>query len=93
MASDGYAKGAVSDTDLIHGCGGTGTVLHGSSRHTEITSSVKRGSDPGMAATLGRPRAGSDMRGPTPEDVNVAPGQRTTKSLGYGAPPPARPRR
>jgi len=91
--NDGYSKGSVSDADLIHGCGGTGQVLHPSSRHSDITSSLKKGMDPGMGATLGRPRAGSDMSGSTPEDVNVAPGQRTTKSLGYGKTPPRAPNR
>jgi len=90
---DNYTKGAVSDAHLIHGCGQTGQVLHPSARGAEATSSTKKGMDPGMSATLGRPRAGSDMKGPTPEDVNVAPGQRTTKSLGYGAPPARRPAR
>ena len=93
MAQDGYAKGAVSDADLIHGCGNTGSVLHQGTRHPDVTSSTKKGMDSGMGATLGRPKATSDFKGSTPEDVNTAPGQRTTKSLGYGATPPARPRR
>lgn len=76
-SNDGYSKGAVSDADLIHGCGGTGQVLHSNSRHTNITSSTNKGTDPGMAASLGRPKAKSDMSGPTPEDVTTAPGQRT----------------
>lgn len=92
MAADGYASGSPSDADLIHGCGNTGKVLHPGSRHTEITSSTSKGMDPGMSATLGRPKAGSDMSGSTPEDVNTAPGQRTTKSLGYGKTPPPMPR-
>lgn len=91
--NDGYSSGAVSDADLIHGCGNTGKVLHSGSRHAEITSSTAKGMDPGMAATLGRPRAKSDMPGSTPEDVNTAPGQRTTKSLGYGKTPPSAPNR
>jgi len=91
--SSGYAKGAANDADLLHGCGQTGQVTHASARGTETTSSTKKGMDPGMSATLGRPRAKSDMPGSTPEDVNVAPGQRTTKSLGYGKTPPPMPRR
>jgi hypothetical protein len=76
-SNDGYSKGAVSDSDLIHGCGGTGPVLHASARGADSTSSSKKGMDPGMSASLGRPKAGSDMKGPTPEDVSTAPGQRT----------------
>lgn len=87
------ATGNYSDSEAIHGCGQGGPVMHPNNRHTDITTSLHKGADPGMAATLGRPKASSDMKGPTPEDVNVAPGQRTTKSLGYGATPPARPRR
>lgn len=89
--NDGYSNGAVSDADLIHGCGNTGKVLHNSSRHTEITSSTSKGMDPGMSASLGRPKSTSDFKGSTPEDVNTAPGQRTTKSLGFGRPPATRP--
>ena len=83
-ASDGYSKAAASDADLLHGCGQTGKVLHSGSRHADITSSTSKGMDPGMAAKLGRPQASSDYKGPTPEDVNVAPGQRTTKIFGAG---------
>lgn len=79
-ASDGYAKGSPSDADMIHGAGSGGPVLHNSSRHADITSSSKKGSDPGMSATLGRPRAASDMSGSTPTDVSTAPGQRTVLS-------------
>lgn len=92
-SGDGYSKGSVSDADLIHGCGNTGQVFHIAARGTEATSSTKKGMDSGMSATLGRPKAGSDMKGSTPEDVNVAPGQRTTKSLGYGQKPPPMPNR
>lgn len=91
--NDGYSSGAVSDADLIHGCGNTGQVLHSGSRHADITSSTTKGMDPGMSATLGRAKSTSDFKSPTPEDVNTAPGQRTTKSLGYGATPAARPNR
>lgn len=75
--NDGYSKGAVSDADLIHGCGGTGPVLHSGSRHPDITESTRKGMDPGMTATLGRPKSTSDYAGSTPEDVSTAPGQRT----------------
>ena len=91
MAQDGYAKGAVSDADLIHGCGNTGSVLHQGTRHSDITSSTRKGMDSGMGATLGRPKATSDFKGSTPEDVTTAPGQRTTQSLGYGAAPAKKP--
>lgn len=80
MAADGYSKAAASDADLLHGCGQTGKVLHPGSRHSDITSSITKGMDPGMSATLGRPKAPSDMSGPTPEDLVVAPGQRTVLS-------------
>jgi len=80
----GYSKAAPSDADLLHGAGQGGQVLHDSSRHADITGATKKGPDAGMRATLGRPRAGSDYPGPTPEDVNTAPGQRTTKIFGSG---------
>ena len=93
--NDGYSKGSVSDSELIHGCGGTGAVLHRASRHPDITSSTNKGMDPGMSATLGRPKAGSDMSGPTPTDVSTAPGQRTVSKPkatmpGYGAQAPTK---
>lgn len=80
----GYSKPAPSDSELLHGAGMGGPVLHDGSRHADITSSTKKGADAGMNASLGRPRAGSDMSGSTPEDVNTAPGQRTTKIFGSG---------
>lgn len=84
MTSDGYSKAAASDADLLHGCGQTGKVLHAGSRHADITSSTAKGMDSGMGARLGRPKAGSDMKGATPEDHAVAPGQRTTRIFGSG---------
>lgn len=77
MAADGYAKAAPNDTDLLHGCGQGGPVLHSGNRHADITSSTKKGPDAGNTASLGRPKAASDMAGPSPEDHVVAPGQRT----------------
>lgn len=79
-----YGKGAPSDAELLHGCGQTGKVMAPGNRHADITSSTSKGMDPGMSATLGRPRAGSDYKGKTPEDVGTAPGQRTTKIFGSG---------
>lgn len=67
----------ANDIDQIHGAGQTGTVLHSGSRHPDITSSNRRGPDAGMSASLGRPRASSDMSGDSPADHVVAPGQRT----------------
>lgn len=75
---------SVNDADLLHGAGKTGPVLHENARTTETTSSTQKGPDCGMSATLGRPKATSDYNKPTPEDVNVAPGQRTTKIFGAG---------
>lgn len=79
-----YGKGVPSDAELLHGCGQTGKVLHSGSRGPDTTSSTAKGMDPGMSATLGRPKAGSDMKGKSPEDHAVAPGQRTTKIFGSG---------
>lgn len=80
MAADGYSKASPNDADLLHGCGQTGSVLHSGSRHSDITSSTPKGMDAGMSASLGRPKATSDYKGGTPEDVVVAPGQRTVLS-------------
>ncbi len=77
MANDGYSAAAQSDSDLLHGAGQTGKVLHSGSRHTEITSSTPKGPDSGMNVTLGRPKAPSDMSGDSPVGHVVAPGQRT----------------
>lgn len=77
MAADGYAKAAPSDADLLHGCGQGGPVLAAGNRHTDITSSTVKGPDAGNTASLGRPKASSDMTGPTPVGHVVAPGQRT----------------
>lgn len=82
--NDSYASGAASDSDLIHGCGQTGPVLAAGSRGPDATSSTAKGRDSGMNVSLGRPRAGSDFKGKTPEDVSTAPGQRTTRILGSG---------
>lgn len=95
MAADGYAKGSASDADLMHGAGQTGPVLHSSARHSDITSSSKKGADAGMNATLGRAKATSDYSGSTPEDVTTAPGQRTVlkpkaSMPSYGAQSPAK---
>lgn len=86
MAADGYAKAAPNDADLLHGCGQGGPVLAAGSRHTDITTSVAKGMDAGMNATLGRPKATSDMAGPTPVGHVVAPGQRTVDAP-KGTPP------
>lgn len=91
MAADGYAKASPSDADILHGVGQTGAVLHPSNRHSDITSASRKGMDAGMSATLGRPRAASDMSGPTPEDVSVAPGQRTVLSPDRGQRPSGSP--
>lgn len=93
MANSGYSNRAPSDAEILHGIGQTGKVLHASYRHADTTCTNEKGPDAGMSAGLGRPRAASDYPGPTPEDVNTAPGQRTTKSLGYGATPPRAPSR
>ena len=93
MAADGYKKAAPSDAEILHGIGQTGHVLHTSSRHADITSASAKGPDAGMHSSLGRARTTSDYPHPTPEDVNTAPGQRTTKSLGYGQTPPRAPSR
>jgi len=93
MAADGYSKPAPSDAEILHGIGQTGKVLHASYRHPDTTCTSEKGPDAGMSASLGRTRAASDYKGSTPEDVNTAPGQRTTKSLGYGATPPRAPSR
>jgi hypothetical protein len=85
----GYSKPAPSDAELLHGAGQAGAVLHPSNRHADITSSTRKGSDPGMSATLGRPRAASDMSGSSPEDHVVAPGQRTVTAP-KGAPTPSK---
>lgn len=77
MAADGYSKAAPNDTDLLHGCGQGGQVLHSGNRHSDITSSTAKGPDAGNTASLGRPKAASDMAGPTPVGHVVAPGQRT----------------
>jgi hypothetical protein len=81
---DRYTKGAASDAELLHGCGQTGKVMAPGNRHSDITSSTTKGMDPGMSATLGRPKASSDYKGSTPEDVSTAPGQRTTQVFGAG---------
>lgn len=87
MASDGYSKASPSDSDLLHGAGSTGSVLHSGNRHADIISSTSKGPDAGFNATLGRPRASSDMSGPSPEDHVVAPGQRTvTAPRGVASP-------
>lgn len=87
MAQDGYSKASPSDADLLHGAGQTGTVLHSGSRHPDIVSASSKGPDAGMSASLGRPRASSDMSGPSPVDHVVAPGQRTvTAPKGTPAP-------
>jgi len=88
-ASDGYAKASPSDADTLHGAGQGGAVLHSGNRHPDITSSTAKGSDAGMTASLGRPRATSDMSGSTPEDHAVAPGQRTVLAP-KGAPTPSK---
>ena len=82
--NDSYATGAASDSDLLHGCGQTGPVLAAGNRHADITSSTSKGPDSGMNVSLGRPKAGSDFKGSTPEDVSTAPGQRTTRIFGSG---------
>lgn len=93
MAADGYKTAAPSDSDVLHGAGQTGKVLHADYRHADTTCTNEKGPDQGMSMSLGRPRERSDYPGPTPVDVNTAPGQRTTKSLGYGKTPPTAPRR
>lgn len=87
------ASGNYSASEAIHGCGQTGQVMHPSNRHTEITSSTRKGMDPGMHAGLGRPQTKSDYPHPTPTDVTTAPGQRTALSVGYGKTPPSAPNR
>lgn len=89
MAADGYSKSAPNDADLLHGAGHGGPVLAPGSRHTEITSSTAKGADPGMGATLGRPKAASDMSGDSPAGHVVAPGQRTVEPP-KGTPAPSK---
>jgi hypothetical protein len=89
MARDGYSKGSPSDSDLLHGAGQGGGVLHSGSRHPDIVQATTKGPDAGMSASLGRPRASSDMSGDSPQDHVVAPGQRTVTAP-KGAPSPVK---
>lgn len=89
MASDGYAHASPNDSDLLHGAGQTGNVLHNSSRHSDITSSSAKGPDSGMSVDLGRPKSRSDMSGDSPVDHVVAPGQRTVTAP-KGSPAPVK---
>jgi hypothetical protein len=89
MAQDGYAKASPSDADTLHGAGQGGPVLHSGSRHPDITQATSKGPDAGMTASLGRPRAASDMPGDSPMDHVVAPGQRTVTAP-KGAPAPVK---
>jgi hypothetical protein len=84
----GYSSPAPSDSDLLHGAGQNGAVLHDSSRHADITSSTRKGPDSGMSMSR-PPRRGSDMSGPSPEDHAVAPGQRTVLAP-RGTPSPSK---
>lgn len=61
-----------------------GEVMHQDARFDSTGTSSAKGLDAGMSAALGREKTTSDYPHPTPEDVNTAPGQRTTKIFGAG---------
>lgn len=84
MNRDGYSGASPNDADTLHGCGQGGGVLAAGNRHSDITTSTRRGPDAGMSAALGRPKTGSDYMGPTPVDHVTAPGQRTIGTFGSG---------
>jgi len=67
-----------------------GHVMHPDTRGDSTRTSSVKGLDAGSAgaaAVLGRPKAESDMTGPTPTDHVVAPGQRTVTSPDFGDQP------